>query len=176
DMGPAELEVPVGPKATAVRLTIPLALPPRDVEKVARLTGTLDALVPGQVETFRFDRLTEAKNVKQRIASATVTLQRVRKNDKIWEVEIRVRFDEAGDALASHRGWIFANEAYLEDADGQRIANDGFETKSQSENEITLAYFFYLTNPPDKHTFVYKTPARIFTGQFKYELEDLELP
>jgi len=171
-----ELEVPVGPSANSVRLSIPFALPPRDVRKIARLSGTLDALVPGPVKTFRFDRLARAREVKQRMAGVTVTLGQVRKLDEIWEVGLRVRFDQPGDALASHRGWIFANETYMEGPDGKRLNNEGYETKMQTENEIGLAYFFDLGQSPDKYTFVYKTPVRIFTARFKYELKDLELP
>lgn len=176
DVRLGELEVPVGAKATSVKLIIPFTLPPRDVRKIARLVGTLDALVPGPVETFRFEGLPDAKEVKKRVASATVTLQAVRKNNETWEVEVRVRFDEADDALASHRGWIFANEAYLEGPDGKRIDHDGYETRMQTENEVGLAYFFYLEGSPEKHAFVYKTPARIFKSRFKYEFKDLDLP
>ncbi|HLA84981.1 MAG TPA: hypothetical protein VJL29_09315 [Thermoguttaceae bacterium] len=170
------LEVPVNPTATAVKLSIPFAVPPRDVQKIVRLTGTLDALVPGPIETFRFTGLPAAKDVSRRVANATVTLQGMRKNDDIWEIEVRVRFEEAGDALASHRGWIFSNEAYLEGPDGKRVENEGFETKMQTENEVGVAYLFYLEDSPAKYTFVYKTPARIFTTRFKYEFQDLELP
>ncbi|MBN2218296.1 MAG: hypothetical protein JW719_13050 [Pirellulales bacterium] len=176
DVRLGRLDVPVGPKATSVRLAIPFVLPPRDVQKIGRLSGTLDALVPGPVETFRFTGLPNAKEVRRRVASATVTLVSVRKNNDTWEVEVRVRFDEAGDALASHRGWIFENEAYLEGPDGKRLDHEGFETRMQTENEVGLAYFFYLEDSLEKYTFVYKTPAKIFTSRFKYELRDLELP
>ena len=176
DVQYGQLEVPVNPKATAVKFAVPFELPPRDVQRITRLSGKLDALVPGPVETFRFGKLAEAKEEKKQVASATVTLQRVRKNNDIWEVEVRVRFDEAGDALASHRGWIFSNEAYLEGPGGKRVENEGFETKMQTENEVGLAYFFYLEEPLEKYTFVYKTPVRIFSAQFKYEFEKLPLP
>jgi len=176
DVRLGQLDVPVGPKATCVKLAVPLALPSREVREIARLAGTLDALIPGPVETFRFDRLGQANEVKKRVASATVTLQQARKNDETWEVEVRVRFDEAGDALASHRGWIFANEAYLEGPGGKRLDNEGFETKMQTENEVGVAYFFYIEDSIEKYTFVYKTPARIFTSRFHDEFKDLDLP
>ena len=114
--------------------------------------------------------------MKRRAASVTVTLRHVRKLDEIWEVAVRVRFDEPGDALASHRGWILGNEASMEGPDGKRLENEGFETKMQTENEIGLAYFFDLGQSPEKYRFVYKTPVKIFAARFKYEFEDLELP
>ncbi|HBO42689.1 MAG TPA: hypothetical protein DD670_01875 [Planctomycetaceae bacterium] len=171
-----ELEIPVNPNATSVRLGVPFVLPSRRVQKIARLTGTLDALVPGPVETFRFDKLLEANETRQRVAGATVTLQRVRGNNHTWEVEIHVRFDEANDALASHRGWIFNNEAFLERPEGVRVENDGFETRMQSRNEIGLVYRFRLEGSPEKCSFIYKTPAKIFSARFPYELENLDLP
>jgi hypothetical protein len=176
DAASGTLEVPVRSNVTAVSLGVSFAIPPRSVQRIARLSGAIDVTVPGRVETFRFDRLAEATGAKQRIASATVTLVGAVKNGDVWQVEIRVRFDEAGDALASHRGWIFENEAYLEGPDGQRIANAGYDTKSQTENEVGLAYSFRLNESLEKYTFVYRTPARIFTTQVKYELRNLNLP
>ena len=171
-----ELDAAINPKATAVRFSLPFDLPPRDVRQIAKLTSTIDALVPGRTETFRFDGLPKATDVQKRVASATVTLKGMHKNNDIWEVTVNVRFDEAGDALASHRGWIFANEAYLEGPDGKRLENEGFETKMQTENEVGLAYFFFLEDSPDKYKFIYKTPSRIFPAKFKYQFDELDLP
>lgn len=172
----AEREVPVDADSTAVELPVPLVLPPREVKQIARLSGTLRAVLPGRIATFRFDNLTRAKNVRKRIAGATVTLEQVRKNNEIWEVWVRVRFDEAGDALQSHRAWIFNNEAYLEGPDGKRIDHDGFETTRRTETEVGLAYLFDLEGLPTQHKFVYKTPSVILSAEFKYELRGIKLP
>ncbi|MCX7427312.1 MAG: hypothetical protein NTW96_16995 [Planctomycetia bacterium] len=172
----AELEVPVDPSAVAVELTLPLALPPREVKRIERLDGTLEALLPGREETFRFDKLTDAKDVEKRVAGVTVTLERVRKNNEVWEVWVRVQFDQASGALESHRGWVFNNPAYLEGPDGKRIDNDGFETTRRTENEIGLAYLFDLEKPPTDLTFVYKTPSTIISTSFDYQFKAIELP
>jgi PAS domain-containing protein len=172
----AEREVPVDADSTAVELPVPLVLPPREVKQIAKLSGTLRAVLPGRIATFRFDNLIRAKNVRKRIAGATVTLEQVRKNNEIWEVWVRVRFDEAGDALQSHRAWIFNNEAYLEGPDGKRIDHDGFETTRRTETEVGLAYLFDLEGPPTQHKFVYKTPSVILSTEFKYELRGIKLP
>ena len=105
--------------ASAVELELPLALPPRRVKEIASLKGSLQAMVPGKIETFRFADLLTAKNVEKRIAGATVTLEQVRKNNELWEVRMRVRFDDAGNSLESFRGWILQNEAFLEDPHGK---------------------------------------------------------
>jgi hypothetical protein len=179
----ARPEVPTSGEASAVNLDLPLRLPSRDVKQISSLKGKLLATVPGRIETFRFDKLADAKNVEQRIAGVTVTLERVQKaatggraTDASWEVRIRVRFDDAGDALASHRQWVFDNQAYLEAADGKPIAHDSFETTAQGKNELGVAYLFTTDRPLSELTFVYKTPGSIVTRGFDYELKDIELP
>ena len=172
----AQLEIPVSGEAPAVKLDLPFRLPSRRVERIASLRGKLVAMIPGRIETFRFTKLAGAKNVQQRIAGVTVTLEEVRKNNEAWEVRMLARFDDAGDALASHRTWIFSNEAYLEGPDGKPIAFDTFETTRQGKNEVGVAYIFNPEQPLDKLSFVYKTPGVIVTSGFNYELKDIRLP
>jgi hypothetical protein len=172
----AELEIPVEPEAMAKEVRIPLGLPPREVKQIARLAGTFTALVPGKVETFRFKDLEKAKDVRQRVAGVTVTLEGTRKNNKIWEVRMRVSFDEASGALQSHRNWIFENEAFLEDPDGRQVVHGTFETTRQTKNEVGVAYLFRPEGPLADYTFVYKTATAILSTQFKYEMRDIKLP
>lgn len=176
DAQQAVFESLVDPTTTAIELTVPMKLPPRDVAEIAKFSGTLEALVPGRVDAFRFDGLLKATNVEKRVAGVTVALERVRKNREIWEIWVRVRFDQADDALESHRGWIFNNPAYLEAADGHRIEHDGFETTRRTEDEIGLAYLFALEEPPEGLTFVYQTPTAILSTHFPYTFEHLPLP
>jgi hypothetical protein len=172
----AQPEVPTSGDVPAVKLDIPLRLPPREVQQIAHLRGKLLATVPGKIETFRFAGLGEAKSVEQRIAGVTVILEEVRKNGQAWEVRMRARFDDAGDALASHRQWVFSNEAYLEGPDGKVIVYDSFETTAQSKNEVGLGYRFNANRPLAKLAFVYKTPGVIITGEFGYDLKEIKLP
>ncbi len=211
--------------ASAVKLELPFQLPPRDAQRIARLQGKLLATLAGKTETFRFEKLAGAKNVEQRIAGVTVTLEQVRQEKAGdsqdasphpnplpkgegtterhplpkgegtterhprraptggWsgegtrcEVRLRVRFDDAGDALASHRQWIFSNPAYLEDAHGKRIVYDSYETTLQGKNEVGVAYLFHDDRPLAELTFVYETPGTIITGGFDYELRNIKLP
>ncbi len=175
DDSQAELEVPAGDE-TSVQLTIPLKLPPREVKQIASLKGKLMVMLPGKVETFSFGELTTAKNVEKRTAGVTVTLEQVRRNGSIWEFRVRVRFDEAGQALESHRGWIYNNEAYLEGPDGKPIPYDSLDATGRGRNEVGVAYGFVLDGPPDKHKFVYKTPGVIMAAGFDYEIKNVRLP
>ena len=99
-------------------------------------------MAPGKIETFSFRDLLAAKNVVQRIAGVTVTLEQVRKNNDLWEAHVRVRFDDAGNSLESHRGWILQNEADFVGPDGQTVPYSSQETTHQSNNEIGLTYSF----------------------------------
>ncbi len=172
----AQVEISTGGDAAAVELNLPFRLPSRDATRIASLRGKLRAMIPGKIETFRFDKLADAKNVEKRIAGATVTLEQVRKNNAAWEVRMQVRYDDAGDALASHRTWIFNNEAHLEGPDGKPIAYDTYETIRQGKNEVGVAYLFSAEQPLDRLTFVYQTPGTIVNRAFEYELKDIELP
>ena len=172
----AEFEITIDPGDTAKELAISFELPPRDVTGIASLKGTLTAMLPGREQTFRFKELAGAKDVQQRKAAAIVTLQQVRKVDEVWEVRVLVRFDQAGDALDSHRGWIFNNEAYLEGPDGKPIESGGLETTRRTETEVGIAYFFDLDRPISEYTFVYKTPCLLIAKQFPYEVKDIKLP
>ncbi len=171
-----EIDVQVDRDDTTVEMYLPFALPAREVKKIASLSGRLDAVLPGKVATFRFDKLTQAKGVEKRVAGVTVTFEGARRSGEIWEMAVSIRFDEAGKSLESHRGWIFNNEAYLETADGKKIQDDGFETTHQSKNEVGLTYLFDLENPPRDLTFVYKTPADILSARFDYKIKDIPLP
>jgi hypothetical protein len=169
-------EIDVAPGSMATRLDVPLALPPRDVRRISRLGGTIEAILPGKVETFTFDDLEKAKDVEKRMADVTVVLDEVRKNNQNWELRMRVRFDDAGEALQSHRNWIFENEAYLKGPDGKPVAYSAYETTMQSQREVGVAYLFNIDAPLSRYTFVYKTPGMILNADLDYELKEIPLP
>lgn len=169
-------ESAVQSRVSAVELNLPLKLPARGVQRIAELRGTLFALVPGRVAAYEFDRLPEAKNVEQRKAGVTVVVEQLRKNGPIFEVAMLVRFDDAANALESHRGWIYANPALMLDPEGNEIPNVGFETYRQTPNEIGLRYKFDLPEVSDDHRFVYRTPAALVKIPVAYVIKDIGLP
>lgn len=87
-----------------------------------------------------------------------------------------LRFDDAANALESHRGWVYQNEAYLTDKDGKKLENVGFQATRQETNEVGVAYLFDLPDGPEGCKFVYKTPALVLQLPVEYELKDIELP
>jgi hypothetical protein len=178
-MAQGELEVPVNVGNQAAELQLLFTLPPRSTERIARLSGTLNTVVPGRTETYRFEDLAAAEGTQERRGGATVTLDRLRKNGPIWELYMRVAFDDPSGALESHRGWVLQNMSYLVDEDGTRIEHVGFETTHQNEQEIGLAYLFELPAGLDDLkglAWEYETPAAIIALPIEYELTDVRLP
>ena len=117
----ATIELPIRSGLTTAELEIPLLPPPRDVIRLGRLKGKLTALLPGLTESFRFERVAAGFSGEKRIAGVVVKVDDVRQDNGAWEFRVRACFDQLGDALESHRGWKYENEAYLEGADGRRI-------------------------------------------------------
>ncbi len=166
----------VNADVASVELDLPFELPERDAVKMSKLRGKLLALIPGRVETFEFDDLARSKNVDKRRASVVVTLEQFRKNADLYEVLVTVRYDEAANALESHRGWIYNNEAFMLDGKGRRVENAGLNVTRQEPNLVGLAYLFALEEDPRDHKFVYRTPAVIINSEIDYELRDIPLP
>jgi hypothetical protein len=159
--------------SSALEMDIALAMPAQPVKEIASLSGTLRAMMLGKVEEFRF---TDLKGKQQkRNAAATVTLDEVRKNGNAWEVFVRLRFDDAGDALESHRNWVLQNEAYFEQS-GKAIPPDSMETTLRTKNEIGVGYVFALPELPKNLVFVYKTAGMVVTKDFPYEVRGVKMP
>jgi hypothetical protein len=171
------LEVPVETANAAVEMEFPLVAPDRSVRKIASLKGKLTAVVLGRVESFEIADIDRAKSVEQERGGVTVTLDQCRKNGDIYDVQMRVRFDKASNALESHRGWIYTNDAYLLDPKGNRVENAGLEATLLDVNEVGLAYKFDLLDASVKNCkFVYATPAAILKIPVEFELKDIDLP
>lgn len=173
--GDGALDVQVLPGEQTVTLQVPFKLPPRSVARIASLRGKFTALIPGRVEEFQFESFNRA-NQEQRRAGVAVVLENVRRNNQVWEVRVRVRFDDAEGSLQSHLSWIFNNECYLLDAAGERVDQDGFETTRQTEDEVGMAYLFGVEGKLNGYKLVYKTPAVIIPLDMEYEVKDIPLP
>jgi hypothetical protein len=175
--GEGELPALVHQGSSGVELELPFVAPPRSIESIETLTGTVDVLLPGKMESFEFGGLADAKKTQQQRHHAVVTLDGVRKVNEVWEVRVRVSYQESTGAFDSHLvSWILNNEAYFIDSKGERVENGGFETTSRTENEIGVAYFFDVAGGLGDYKFVYKTPSTIYQLPVKYTLKALQLP
>lgn len=166
--------VPVHSGTSAVEMRIFLVAPPRSVNKIASVKGKLQVLVPSSIETFRFSDLDKA-NEKSK-ARVTVTMEKVRKNNLIWEIHIRVRYEDAKGALDSHLDWDSKSNAYIEGPNKKQIEWGNRAVQRIGPNELGIKYYFELEGGPEGHSFVYQTPGDIIPLDVEFELKDLELP
>lgn len=171
-----QLEIPVSPGMTTTELPVLLTPPARKIEKLASLQGKLTALIPGGIETFRFAKVDAGKVEDVRKGAVIVGVDELKRNNDLWELRMHVRFDNAQGALESYRGWVYNNEAFLEDPDGNAIPPVGSETTAQSEGEVGMVYLFDLDQEPKRFAFVYRSPVVIVRVPVTFELKDLDLP
>jgi hypothetical protein len=171
-----QLEVPVNPGMTSAELPLLLSPPARKIEKLSSIKGKLTALIPGGIETFRFENVAAGKTPEIRKGAVVVGVDELQRNNDLWELRMHLRFDNAQGALESYRGWVFNNETFLEDKDGNAIPPIGSETIAQGENEVGIAYLFDLGEEPKGYSFVYRSPVAIVSVPVEFELKDLELP
>ena len=94
----ANLEATINRGTIATTLRIPFTPPSRAVPSIS-IRGKMSVLLPGRIETFRYDNLAKARLTEQTKAGVTVTLDQIRKNNDVWEARLRVRFaNDAGRA------------------------------------------------------------------------------
>lgn len=172
----ASLKALVQPLTSNVEFDIPFQAPDRSARRITSLQGVITAVIPGRVETFRFRDLKKTDHASQHRAGVTVTYEQLRKNDDVYEVRIRIRFDNATDILASHQGWFYRNDAFVLDSQGQRIEQAGLQLTSRKEDEVGIAYLFAFEKPISEYTFVYKTPSLILRKEISFELKNISLP
>ena len=165
----------VQPQIPELDFNISLKLVDRQIEFLKSIEGTIDAVLPGRVESFTFPNLDdEAQNSEITKAGVKVAFRRSRKNDDIWSIQMDVGFAENSTASESYLGWVYENEAYLVDKDGNRHDNIGYESYTAAESRVGVQYFFDVD--PQKCSFVYKSPAAIVKMPIKFKLEKIPLP
>jgi len=171
----ARLSFPVEFSIGEAVFDIPFELPPREATSIASLQGTLSANIPGRKARFEFANLQDTSDAQQRQAGVTVTLDYAGKNEDLFELRVRVQIEDAGDALASHRGWIYKNDAYLIKNE-QRTETIGSEMKAQTSDRFIVAYFFAVDDDLSDYRFVYETPALVLQLSIPFEMKDIDLP
>ena len=165
----------VQPEIPEVEFSIPMKLVDRQIENLKSITAKVDAVLPGRIETFRFRDLADVTpGTQQRKAGAIVTYAGSRQNDDVWGVSIRLGFDETNRALESYQSWVYQNEVFLEDDQGNRVDYLGMESIGGNENEIGVQYFFEVD--PSKCSLVYRTPAAIVEVPVTITLKKIPLP
>ena len=164
--------------ASSVKIEIPLELPDKDATKLASAVGTLTAVLPGRHEPFSFslNPKTQATPTQQRRAGVIVELQQAVAMEKRIGVHVKITYADAGDAFASHRGWLNHNAAFLS-IDGLRVlGTPSRKTLQQTTQSVTYLFWFDGTAPLSKLKFNYHTPALLLHKQINFEIHDIPLP
>ncbi len=165
----------VQPQIPEVEFALQMPRIDRQVENIKTIKATIDAVLPGRVESFRFDKVSKLKAGQQQSrAGATVTFDGIRKNEDLYSVRIRLAFDEDNNALESHRGWVFENKVFLLNRQREREEAISLETLRQDNQEVVVQYYFL--NDPGDRTLVYTTPATIVRVPVAVELKNIPLP
>lgn len=167
---------------TSVRFPITLQLPSRDVTEIKQIRGKISALLPGRIETFRFEKLTNLGDdgLSKKQGDVTVFVENVRKNRDVWEVRLRAKFENDAGAFESHlAGWVANNELYLVSAKDpeKKIEYDADEDSDAVAS--TGAGFMFVLDDGDhisNYHLVYKTPAALVSREVKFEIKNLPLP
>ena len=160
-------------------LNFPINLPliKRDVNQIKSVIGTLDAVLPGRIETFRFRSLKDiADGTAQTKSGATVSIEGIKTNEELFSVTVALSFDDQSNELDSHQGWTFENDAYLVDSADPSIRHESvaYETVARNGQQVSVEYYFEVD--PDAFDLVYQTPAAIVSVSFDFELKDIPLP
>ena len=165
----------IQPEFPEMQFSLPIQRVSREIEELESLTATINVVLPGRTETFRFRKVSDQRpGRKIEKAGATVTFGGLQKNDDLYMVTISLSFDEEHNALESHQGWVFENEIYLENAQGEREESIGLETVQQDNSKVTIRYLFL--NDPGERTLIYRTPAAIVHLPIKVEFKKIPLP
>ena len=178
DSSDGDLEFPVEAAGAGVELVLPFKIPVRSVKQIASIKGKLNAVLLGREETYEFPNPETKKGAEEERGGVTVILDQCRKVDELLEARMRVKFDKASNALESHRGWIYNNPCYLQNAKGEKVEQAALEATLLDDNEVGIIYRFDLGDEANasQYKLVYKTPAAIIEVPVEFELKGIELP
>lgn len=163
-------------QAEIPELSFPVNIPlvSRDIKQLDKIKGTLQAVLPGRVETFTFKGLGDLEDgVEQTKSGATVTFHGYHKNEDLFAVTVELSFDEDSNNVDSHLRWAYDNVVEMVSA-GQRIEPVASETVMQRGQRMKVLYLF--EEDPADCDLVYKTPAAIVKVNLDFELNNVPLP
>ena len=164
------------PNVPSTQVNLPFQLPVGRPGKIETLTGKIKSSLPASTKTFTFaldsDEYEPAESGK-----LTVQIDSVVPNGTLHEVRLLAKFEDAGDALDTYRGWIFDNPAYaIENATGDRKEHLGYEMFRQTADEVGIGYLFDFQGDPSNFKLQYESPGAIVENEVTFRLHDIPLP
>jgi hypothetical protein len=162
--------------ASRLEAALMLTLPSRRAQTIVRLTGSVLAAIPGAPVTLTFGQLGTKQPQEQRTDKLRVKLESFAPRDGRYACQLLVSLRDAGQTLDSYRGWLSSHQAFLLNADGQRVENAGCQTYRMNSEEVGLTYFFELEKITPGCQLVYVAPGSVSEQQWDFMLQDIPLP
>ena len=168
-------EFSVNPGMCSMQLDVALAKPPREVTALKKFTGEIEFAVPGEKQSFVFEKFTNGRPISVKHGDVNMVLE-ARRNNQLYEFRVRVDFSDTVGVLDSFRNWMATNNAYLIDDQGTRFeafSNGTFATRT---NSAGVSFIFQINGDPSKYKLVYDFPVTISRQNIAFELKDIPLP
>ncbi|MEM9643450.1 MAG: hypothetical protein AAF989_00540 [Planctomycetota bacterium] len=153
---------------------LPMKLPGSRARVVKRLSGVIEAMLPGKRQKFELDLAGESTS--KSIDAMTVSIEGVRLNGELHEVRVGVELKNADRSLESHRQWIFDNEVFVVASDGTRLDHLGYQVYRQTSSGVGIGYLFDLSENLAGQKLIYRSPTAVVKNQVPFVIQDIELP
>jgi len=173
------IELPLGDGGREARTDLAF-LSERAVGKTVKLIGKATVLTAAMEQPIVFRDIENASGTSRRRGGVTVTLRKLthgrsRTDGQFARVEIGVSYDVGANAFESHQTWVFHNRVFLESADGDRLAANGFETLFQGDGSVGVTYRFSNLDDLQHMKFVYMAPTLLIAVPLQFEIDDLDV-
>ena len=136
----------------------------------------LVALLPGSLQTFRFDELDAKEETKLKHGDLTIVLEPVGKSGEFAELQLSMLLNDPNGVFDSYRGWVLNKEAYVLDPNGKRLENQGFHTRRLADNEVGVTYLFEIPDDRKGYVFVYEIPGSVVKKTISLQMKNIPLP
>ncbi len=163
-------------QSSQVEFDLALQRPPRDATEISRLSGKITAKVPGMPVPVAFKDLDQQLPIERRIGDIIATVERLRQNGEITQIDLLLKLNASNMRLDSFRNWLLVNEAYALDPSGQKIQNLGWQTYLMNESEVGITVNFQLEGSIAGHQFIFSAPAALIDHKIDFILENIPLP
>lgn len=170
-------KISINRRATGTTIDVRFQHIPRKQSLIKTLTGQFTLMAAVGRRPFRFD-LAGRRTLRQ--ADMTVSVPDVKFGERRATVRMEFVLNRAGDALASHHGWMFNNRAYLEVGEtNARILPKKMVTTLQEKDKMGFEFQFELNdelpNGPKGYHFIYESPTSVREIPVRFEFRDIEL-
>lgn len=160
----------------ATEVSLQFVAPPRECNEIKEVTMEVIALLPGSLQTFRFEELSSKDEVKLKHGDLTIVLEPVRKSREFTEFQMSMLLNDPNGVFDSYRGWVLNKEAYVLDPQGKRLENQGFHTRRLADNEVGISYLFEIPDDRTGYVFVYEIPGSVVKKTIPLQMKNIPLP